>query len=95
MLYVPSAAHKHALLIPITRSGNTYLFQIKLISLWNNLLFQCHPCPILHPLQPLNLTYILYILYFIYEGESYEKRKIFFKFNLLNETSTQLYHFST
>jgi hypothetical protein len=32
---------------------------------------------------------------FIYEGESNENRKIFFKFNLLNESGTQLYHFST
>jgi hypothetical protein len=31
----------------------------------------------------------------IYEGESNENRKIFFKFNLLNESGTQLYHFST
>jgi hypothetical protein len=30
-----------------------------------------------------------------YEGESNENRKIFFKFNLLNESGTQLYHFST
>jgi hypothetical protein len=31
----------------------------------------------------------------MYEGESNENRKNFFKFNLLNESSTQLYHFST
>jgi hypothetical protein len=31
----------------------------------------------------------------IYEGESNENRKSFFKFNLLNESGTQLYHFST
>jgi hypothetical protein len=31
----------------------------------------------------------------MYEGESNENRKIFFKFNLLNESGTQLYHFST
>jgi hypothetical protein len=31
----------------------------------------------------------------IYEGESNENRKNFFKFNLLNESGTQLYHFST
>jgi hypothetical protein len=31
----------------------------------------------------------------IYEGESNENRKKFFKFNLLNESGTQLYHFST
>jgi hypothetical protein len=30
-----------------------------------------------------------------YEGESNENRKKFFKFNLLNESGTQLYHFST
>jgi hypothetical protein len=30
-----------------------------------------------------------------YEGESNENRKNFFKFNLLNESGTQLYHFST
>jgi hypothetical protein len=30
-----------------------------------------------------------------YEGESNENRKHFFKFNLLNESGTQLYHFST
>jgi hypothetical protein len=30
-----------------------------------------------------------------YEGESNENRKFFFKFNLLNESGTQLYHFST
>jgi hypothetical protein len=30
-----------------------------------------------------------------YEGESNENRKIFLKFNLLNESGTQLYHFST
>jgi hypothetical protein len=30
-----------------------------------------------------------------YEGESNENRKLFFKFNLLNESGTQLYHFST
>jgi hypothetical protein len=30
-----------------------------------------------------------------YEGESNENRKIFFKFNLKNESGTQLYHFST
>jgi hypothetical protein len=31
----------------------------------------------------------------MYEGESNENRKNFFKFNLLNESGTQLYHFST
>jgi hypothetical protein len=31
----------------------------------------------------------------LYEGESNENRKNFFKFNLLNESGTQLYHFST
>jgi hypothetical protein len=31
----------------------------------------------------------------IYEGESNENRKKNFKFNLLNESGTQLYHFST
>jgi hypothetical protein len=31
----------------------------------------------------------------LYEGESNENRKFFFKFNLLNESGTQLYHFST
>jgi hypothetical protein len=31
----------------------------------------------------------------LYEGESNENRKKFFKFNLLNESGTQLYHFST
>jgi hypothetical protein len=31
----------------------------------------------------------------LYEGESNENRKHFFKFNLLNESGTQLYHFST
>jgi hypothetical protein len=31
----------------------------------------------------------------LYEGESNEKRKNFFKFNLLNESGTQLYNFST
>jgi hypothetical protein len=31
----------------------------------------------------------------IYEGESNKNRKQFFKFNLLNESGTQLYHFST
>jgi hypothetical protein len=31
----------------------------------------------------------------LYEGESNENRKHFFKFNLLNESATQLYHFST
>jgi hypothetical protein len=31
----------------------------------------------------------------IYEGESNEKRKNLFKFNLYNESGTQLYHFST
>jgi hypothetical protein len=31
----------------------------------------------------------------MYEGESSENRKNFFKFNLLNESGTQLYHFST
>jgi hypothetical protein len=30
-----------------------------------------------------------------YEGESNENRKKIFKFNLLNESGTQLYHFST
>jgi hypothetical protein len=30
-----------------------------------------------------------------YEGDSNENRKNFFKFNLLNESGTQLYHFST
>jgi hypothetical protein len=30
-----------------------------------------------------------------YEGESNENRKNFFKFNLLNESGTQLYNFST
>jgi hypothetical protein len=30
-----------------------------------------------------------------YEGESNENRKIFFKFNLLNESGTQLYYFPT
>jgi hypothetical protein len=30
-----------------------------------------------------------------YEGESNENRKNSFKFNLLNESGTQLYHFST
>jgi hypothetical protein len=30
-----------------------------------------------------------------YEGESNENRKNVFKFNLLNESGTQLYHFST
>jgi hypothetical protein len=30
-----------------------------------------------------------------YEGESNENRKHFFKFNLLNESGTQLYHFSS
>jgi hypothetical protein len=30
-----------------------------------------------------------------YEGESNENRKNFFKFNLLNESGTQLYYFST
>jgi hypothetical protein len=39
-------------------------------------------------------TLHVYTLY-KYEGESNEKRKIFFKFNLLNESGTQLYHFST
>jgi hypothetical protein len=32
---------------------------------------------------------------YMYEGESNENRKNFFKFNLLNESGTQLYHFST
>jgi CRISPR/Cas system CMR subunit Cmr4 (Cas7 group RAMP superfamily) len=31
----------------------------------------------------------------MYEGESNENRKNFFKFNLLNESGTQLYNFST
>jgi hypothetical protein len=31
----------------------------------------------------------------MYEGESNENRKNFFKFNLLNESGTQIYHFST
>jgi hypothetical protein len=31
----------------------------------------------------------------LYEGESNENRKHFLKFNLLNESGTQLYHFST
>jgi hypothetical protein len=31
----------------------------------------------------------------LYEGESNENRKNFFKFNLLNESGIQLYHFST
>jgi ABC-type uncharacterized transport system fused permease/ATPase subunit len=31
----------------------------------------------------------------LYEGESNENRKNFFKFNLLNESGAQLYHFST
>jgi hypothetical protein len=31
----------------------------------------------------------------MYEGESNENREIVFKFNLLNESGTQLYHFST
>jgi hypothetical protein len=31
----------------------------------------------------------------LYEGESNENSKFFFKFNLLNESGTQLYHFST
>jgi hypothetical protein len=31
----------------------------------------------------------------MYEGESNENRKNFFTFNLLNESGTQLYHFST
>jgi hypothetical protein len=31
----------------------------------------------------------------MYEGESNENRKKNFKFNLLNESGTQLYHFST
>jgi hypothetical protein len=31
----------------------------------------------------------------MYEGESNENRKIFFKFNLLNESGTHLYHFSS
>jgi hypothetical protein len=31
----------------------------------------------------------------VYEGESNENRKKIFKFNLLNESGTQLYHFST
>jgi hypothetical protein len=30
-----------------------------------------------------------------YEGESNENRENVFKFNLLNESGTQLYHFST
>jgi hypothetical protein len=30
-----------------------------------------------------------------YEGESNENRKNVFKFNLLNESGTQLHHFST
>jgi hypothetical protein len=30
-----------------------------------------------------------------YEGESNENRKKIFKFNLLNESGTQVYHFST
>jgi hypothetical protein len=30
-----------------------------------------------------------------YEGESNENRKNLFKFNLLNESGTQPYHFST
>jgi hypothetical protein len=30
-----------------------------------------------------------------YENESNENRKFIFKFNLLNESGTQLYHFST
>jgi hypothetical protein len=30
-----------------------------------------------------------------YEGESNENRKNFLKFNLLDESGTQLYHFST
>jgi hypothetical protein len=32
---------------------------------------------------------------FKYEGEANENRKNVFKFNLLNESGTQLYHFST
>jgi hypothetical protein len=32
---------------------------------------------------------------YLYEGESNENRKNFFKFNLLNESGTQLYYFST
>jgi hypothetical protein len=35
-----------------------------------------------------------YSIVALYEGESNENRKIFFKFNLLNESGTQLYHFS-
>jgi hypothetical protein len=35
------------------------------------------------------------IYMYIYEGESNENSKNFFKFNLLNESGTQLYHFST
>jgi hypothetical protein len=31
----------------------------------------------------------------IYEGESNKNRKLFFKFSLLNESGTQLDHFST
>jgi hypothetical protein len=38
---------------------------------------------------------ILRPLKYYYEGESNENRKIFFRFNLLNESGTQLYHFST
>jgi hypothetical protein len=35
------------------------------------------------------------IIQWMYEGESNENRKKIFKFNLLIESGTQLYHFST
>jgi hypothetical protein len=40
-------------------------------------------------------TFLLDYKILKYEGESDENRKNFFKFNLLNEIGTQLYHFST
>jgi hypothetical protein len=42
-----------------------------------------------------NAAYLISSWSIIYEGESNENRKKIFKFNSLNESGTQLYHFST